>query len=72
MFNNGLILKSISRRWDVSSWVDVSGVSAGVREFFDNTDEFISEEAEVYGILECGFSGGLMVNLGLGVRGFPT
>ena len=38
-----------SRCWNVA---DVLGVSASIREFFNNTDEFLNEGAGVYRILE--------------------
>lgn len=41
-----------SRRWRVNGWEDVPRVSVEIREFFDNTDEFLGEEARVYKILE--------------------
>ena len=41
-----------SRRWHVDGWSDVPRVSVEIREFFDNTDEFVEEEAKVYKILE--------------------
>ena len=37
-----------SYRWNVTSWVDVPGISADIDEFFNNIDEFIREEAKVY------------------------
>lgn len=40
------------RRWKVRGWSDVAQVSAGIRNFFDNTDEFLKEEAKVYKILD--------------------
>lgn len=40
-----------SRRWVVTGWADVPGVSADIREFFNNADEFYAEEAKVYEIL---------------------
>ena len=41
-----------SRRWRVDGWSDVPGVSTEIREFFDNIDEFLEEEARVYKALE--------------------
>lgn len=41
-----------SRRWHVDGWSDIPKVSAGIREFFDNEDEYLEEENEVYRILE--------------------
>ena len=41
-----------SRRWNVVGWASVPGISAGIREFFNNEDEFSAEEAEVNRILE--------------------
>ena len=41
-----------SRRWCVGGWVDASEVSAEIREFFHNIDEFLEAEAEVYKSLE--------------------
>lgn len=41
-----------SRRWRVDGWSDVPGVSMKIREFFDNIDEFLEEEAKVCKILE--------------------
>ena len=41
-----------SRRWRVDGWSDVSRVSEEIREFFDNIDEFLEEEAKVYKVLE--------------------
>lgn len=40
-----------SRRWCVGGWPDVPRVSVEIREFFDNIDEFLEEEAKVYKIL---------------------
>jgi hypothetical protein len=40
-----------SRRWKCD-WVDVPRVSADIREFFNNTDEFLNEAAKVRRILE--------------------
>lgn len=37
-----------SRRWRVDGWSDVPKVSAEIREFFNNIDEFLEEEAKVY------------------------
>ena len=41
-----------SRRWRVDGWPDVPGVAREIREFFDNIDEFLEEEAKVYNVLE--------------------
>jgi hypothetical protein len=41
-----------SRRWRVDGWSDVPGVAQEIREFFDNIDEFLEEEAKVYKVLE--------------------
>lgn len=41
-----------SRRWRVDEWSDVPQVSKEIREFFDNIDEFLEEEAKVYKVLE--------------------
>ena len=40
-----------SRRWNVDGWSDVPEISARIRKFFDNTDEFLREEHRVYEIL---------------------
>ena len=40
-----------SRRWNVNGWSDVPEISAGIRKFFDNTDEFLAEERRVHEIL---------------------
>ena len=37
-----------SRRWRVGGWSDIPQVSTEIREFFDNIDEFLEEEAKVY------------------------
>lgn len=41
-----------SRCWRVGGWDEVPEVSAGIRKFFDNDDEYLEEEARVYEILE--------------------
>ena len=41
-----------SRRWRVGGRSDVSRASAEICEFFDNTDEFLEEEAKVYRIID--------------------
>lgn len=41
-----------SRRWRVDGWEDVPRVSVEIKEFFDNIDEFLEEEAKVYRALE--------------------
>lgn len=41
-----------SRHWRVGGWADVPTIATGIREFFDNIDEFLEEEAKVYKILE--------------------
>lgn len=38
--------------WRVDEWSDVSRVSTKIREFFDNIDEFLEEEAKVYRVLD--------------------
>lgn len=40
-----------SRHWRVDGWSDVPRVAVAIREFFDNTEEFLEEEAKVHGIL---------------------
>lgn len=40
-----------SRRWRVGGWSDIPKVSAEIREFFDNEDEYLEEETKVYKIL---------------------
>lgn len=35
-----------SRRWRVGEWSDISSVAAGIREFFNNTNELFEEEEE--------------------------
>ena len=41
-----------SRRWRVEGWSDIPKVSTEIREFFNNYDEYLEEEAKVYKILE--------------------
>lgn len=41
-----------SRHWRVDEWARVPEISARIRGFFDNTEEFCKEEAKVYRILE--------------------
>lgn len=43
---------SNSRRWHVDGWPDIMEVSTEIREFFDNEDEYLEREAEVYKVLE--------------------
>lgn len=41
-----------SRRWHVKGWSDVLRYRTEIKEFFNNIDEFLEEEANVYKILE--------------------
>lgn len=41
-----------SRCWRVHRWSDVAQVYDEIQEFFENTDEFLEEEAKVEKILE--------------------
>lgn len=43
---------SHTHRWSVHDWADVPRVSIGIRDFFDNNDEFLEMEAAVHKILE--------------------
>lgn len=42
-----------SRCWRVGGWSDIPEVSAKIRKFFDNDDEYCREEAKVYEVLDC-------------------